>query len=477
MTKIITLLGFLLISCGFAQAQIQTEQIQALIDREVANKRAKSIIVGIVDSSGRHIISAGRLSDTDGRKPDGNTMYEIGSITKVFAGLLLADLSLENQVQLDDPVSKFVPSYVRVPAMNGKQITLRHLVSHRAGFPRNPVNVDPGNLDNPFADYTPELLYEYISNFTPTREANARFQYSNSGFCLLGEVVTKVSGKDFETLTKERINAALGMDRTVYKLTPQLRENLAPPHLPNGARSSEWDIQLVAGGGLRSCANDLLTFAAANAGLVQTRLQPAIELSHLPQAKKEGKEFMAMGWTLYNQNGENIVYKDGSTGGYYSFIGVDKVRKRGIIILSNTSNSVTDLGKHLLDSRSPVETYTYTWAVYDTVYSTVKKRGAKKAISLYQELKAQQHPRFSFDEQQLLYVGNELRRQNKIKEAIQIYQYNLQEYPKSVNTYDQLAETYKRQGNKKMAIETFEKLAAMDDNLRWKWMLAKLKAE
>jgi D-alanyl-D-alanine-carboxypeptidase/D-alanyl-D-alanine-endopeptidase len=116
------IINFLLIATNIAFGQIPIDSIRAVIKQEVANKRSKSIIVGIVNSNGRQIFAEGKISDSDTRLPDSNTIYEIGSITKVFTSLLLADMSLKQQLNLDDPISKFLPKRVKTPTRNGKEI-------------------------------------------------------------------------------------------------------------------------------------------------------------------------------------------------------------------------------------------------------------------------------------------------------------------------------------------------------------------
>ena len=146
-------------------SQIPADSIKAIIKREVAAKRSKSFVVGIIDSNGRQIYSEGIISDRKPIRPDGNTVYEIGSITKVFASVLLAEMSLKKQLNLTDPISKYLPSTVKSPVRNGKEITLLTLSTHRSGMPRFPYNPYPKDIDNPYADYTEEALFEYLSGF------------------------------------------------------------------------------------------------------------------------------------------------------------------------------------------------------------------------------------------------------------------------------------------------------------------------
>jgi tetratricopeptide (TPR) repeat protein len=147
-----------------------------------------------------------------------------------------------------------------------------------------------------------------------------------------------------------------------------------------------------------------------------------------------------------------------------------------VVILSNSNNSVTDIGWHVLDSTRKVEPYKYRWALLDTLRITFKTKGVDAVTELYQQLKASKNASFIFNENQLNYLGNELRKDKKIKEAIKIYELNAKEYPKSTLAYESLGETYKLNKNKKMAVKYFEKAFQSDpQNQHWTYMLENLK--
>ena len=469
---------FMITAVNVVFGQIPADSIEAIIRQEVAGRRSKSIVVGIIDADGRRIFSEGTLSDEHPVPPDGNTIYEIGSITKVFTSLLLADMSLKRMLRLDDPISKFLPNTVKTPTRNGREISLLNLSTHRAGFPRNAWNLDPKNPDNPFADYTVNDLYEYVSEFELSRDIDSRWAYSNIGYSLLGDILTTAAHRDFEELVKQGICEPLKMKSTVISLTPELESNMAVGHSECGQPAGSWDLLLAGGGGLRSNANDMLTFAAANLGLIGTDLSPAMELSHVQQARKDGNDsYITMGWTLWKDNGKHILFKDGGTGGYRTFLGIDKKNRFGVVVLSNSNNSVTDIGLHILDSTSSVKAYTYPWSLLDTLRTTVRTEGISAAIELYQRLKSSSDPSFIFSESQLNYLGNELRSAKRIEDAIAIYELNAKEYPTSPLVYESLGETYKRNGDTSVAVRYFEKALELEpQNLHWAYMVKKLKS-
>jgi serine-type D-Ala-D-Ala carboxypeptidase/endopeptidase len=459
--------------------QMSMDSIKTFIEKQVANKMSNSIIVGIVDVNGKHIVSAGVKSGENPTLPDENTIYELGSVGKLFTTLMMADMGLKNELNYNDPISKYLPKTVKIPTKNGKEITSLHLSTHRSGLPRMPYNIDPENLDNPMADYTVNQLYECVSNIELTRDIDSKWQYSNIGYGLLGQVLMSASGKDFETLQRQKITTPLGMKSTMIALTPALKSNRAMPHLLYGHPTVNWqNFDLAGAGSTSSNMKDMLTFAAANVGLIKTDLSAAMELTHVKQGKKDGNDgFITMGWTILNEDNDQILWKDGATGGYRTFIGIDKKKKYGIVILSNCGvNAMTDIGLHILDNSYAAKSYQHKWRLLDTMTATIKSKGVDAAIALYQQLKETKTPDIIFDPEQLYYLGNELSAAKKWADAIKIFELNTQEYPKIPMLYEPLAEAYKRNGDKKMAIQYFEKMLELDaKNPRWGWMINKLK--
>ncbi|MFH6959350.1 serine hydrolase [Flavobacterium aquidurense] len=472
------IIAFLFTTAPVVFAQVPIDSIKAIIKREVTNKRSKSIIVGIVDANGRQIVAEGYKSDQNHTLPDGNTIYEIGSITKVFTSLVLADMSIKHQLNLIDPISKFLPKTVKTPVRNGKEISLLSLSTHRSGMPRFPYNVDPKNLEQPYADYTVDKLYEYVSHFEPPFDIDTKWRYSNVAYGLLGNILTLKAKKDFETLITEEICKPLNLNNTVISLTAKQKSNLATAHAETGTAVGLTDLGAIGpGGSIRSTANDLLTFAEANLGLIKTNLSPAIELTHVLQAKKDGNDtYTTMGWTLVSDDGKNLLFKDGGMPGYCTFLGIDKKNRIGVVVLSNSNNSVSDIGRHILDNQHHVEPYKYPWALLDTIRTTYTTKGTDAAIASYHQLKASNNPSFAFNENQLNYLGVELRKAGKIKEALKFFTLNAQEYPNTTLVYESLGEIYKRNKNTKMAVENFEKAKKLDpENPHWAYILEQIK--
>jgi serine-type D-Ala-D-Ala carboxypeptidase/endopeptidase len=335
-------------------------------------------------------------------------------------------------------------------------------------------------LINVFSDYSKKDLYDYLSSFQLDRDIGSKFQYSNTGYCVLGHVLTCIDGTEYEPLVEKRICNPLGMERTGVTMTPAMRNNMASGHSEYGKAIDSWTIpeHLAGTGALRSCANDLLTFAGANLGLIKSNLLPAMELTHVARGKKDGNDgFIAMGWTLHNDNGEDYLWKDGATGGFRSFVGIDRKRKIGIVILSNSSNATTDMGLHFIDSHAALSPYTFKWQLLNQLRAELTENNVDKIIERYHEIKATGDPQYTFDPMQLYYLGNELMEASRINDAIKVYELNAMEYPMVPPVIESLAEAYRRSGKTTAAIESFEKLSQMDaNNPRWAWLLQKMRS-
>jgi len=319
-------------------------------------KQGVGIVVGLVDEKEARIIRYGKLSRGSDRTVDGDTVFEIGSATKVFTALLLADAVERDEMKLDDPISKYLPPAVKVPARNGRQITLLDLATHTSGLPRMPDNFTPSDANNPYADYTVEQMYAFLSGYTLPRDIGATYEYSNLGAGLLGHVLSRKAGTNYEALVVQRICRPLGMTNTQIVLPPGLGARLAIGHNTAGKPVSNWDIPTLAGAGaLRSTANDMLKFVAANLGLAKSDLWPAMQLTQVPR-HAAGSPDMQIGlcWHILNKFGTEAIWHNGGTGGYHSFIGFDKKKRRGVVVLSNSANSIDDIGFHLLEPKHPL---------------------------------------------------------------------------------------------------------------------------
>ncbi|NJM57565.1 MAG: serine hydrolase [Synechococcales cyanobacterium RU_4_20] len=327
----------------------------------IKKNKSPGIVVGMIDDRGSHVIAYGKLktdllNSAEATSVDGNTIFEIGSITKVFTALALVQLAEQDQLRFKDPISKFLPDSVKAPSYEGQAISLQALASHSSSLPRLPDNLAPEDIQNPYADYSIEQLYDFLDRYQLTRKMGSSYEYSNLGAGLLGHLLSRQTGKDYETLISDQITQPLQMQDTRIQLTSSQQTRFATGHNQLGQSVAYWDLPTLAGAGaLRSTVNDLLKFLAANLELQPSPVNASLQKTHVVQLKTDEQNLaIALGWHILNQKNQAIICHSGGTGGFRSFIGFIKDKRRGIVVLSNSENDIDDLGLHLLDRRIPL---------------------------------------------------------------------------------------------------------------------------
>jgi CubicO group peptidase (beta-lactamase class C family) len=334
-------------------------EIAAALKSRVDAKRATGMVVATIEPDGSQSLAAYGSPGPGALPLDADSVFEIGSITKVFTAILLADMADRGEVRLDDPVTKHLPATVRIPERGGKQITLLDLTTQVSGLPRMPDNFTPKDLANPYADYTPQQMFEFLGRYQLTRDIGAQFEYSNLGVGLLGQALTHRAGKPYDALVRERILTPLKMDHSGIAFTPWMRTHLAKGHNAQGAVTSNWDIPAFAGAGaLRSTMHDMVIFARANLGMLATAQQGAPEIRRLQALMQQTHKIqrsvgrpdtsIGMGWVVQTVKDREVVWHNGGTGGYRTWLGLDRARKVAAIVLTNSALSNDDLGFELL---------------------------------------------------------------------------------------------------------------------------------
>jgi D-alanyl-D-alanine-carboxypeptidase/D-alanyl-D-alanine-endopeptidase len=327
---------------------------EVLVKRIDQQKQAVGIVVGVIEPNGRRVLACGNLANGDPRTVDGDTIFEIGSVSKVFTSLLLAEMVNRKEVNLDDPAAKYLPENVKFPERNGKSITLLDLSTHSSGLPRLPSNLKLKDPANPYADYAIDDLYQFLSGYTLPRDPGSQFEYSNLGGGLLGHVLACRGGTDYEGLIRTRITEPLSMPDTSITLSASMKQRMATGHSAMLAPVANWDVPTLAGAGaLRSSANDMLTLLEAFLAYKESPLTPAMK-AMLEMRRPAGQTKIGLGWLFYPADGREIVWHNGGTGGFRSFAGFDPQERFGVVVLSNAANGVDDIGFHLLNPKLPL---------------------------------------------------------------------------------------------------------------------------
>ncbi|MBY8822788.1 serine hydrolase [Sphingomonas colocasiae] len=325
-------------------------KIAELIDARIAQRPGEGIVVGVLDRSGRRIVARGPGGKA---APFGDrTVLEIGSMSKIFTALLLADMAAKGEVSLDDPAEKYLPAGAKMPERNGRKITLRDLANQHSGLPRLPSNMPFGNLEDPYADYTEEMMLDFLGGYQLTRDIGSQFEYSNLGVGLLGYLLGRADHSDYETMIARRITGPLGMRDTAITLSADQKARFAQGHDAYMRPTGPWSLPTLAGAGaLRSTITDMLIFVNA-AMNPKSPIAPAMKLATAERwpLGAAGRS-IGLGWIIGEPaQGRETLFHNGGTGGFRSAMLLEPGRGSAVVVLTNASvePSSDDLASHIL---------------------------------------------------------------------------------------------------------------------------------
>jgi CubicO group peptidase (beta-lactamase class C family) len=329
-----------------ARTKTYKAEVDALVKPLIGGEWMAGVSIGLIHGDDVHYYGYGRARDGDATPPNADTLFEIGSVTKVFTALLLADAVARLVLDFADPVSKHLPEGRTLAAHAGGAITIEQLATHSSGLPRMPDNFHPKDPANPYADYTADDLYGFLANHEPARAPGAGYEYSNLATALLGEIVTRLEARSFETLVVERVAAPLRLDRTLVAIR-EGDANVASGHDGEGKPAAHWDFDVfAAAGALRSTTRDMVAFVRANMAADHELLGPAMKLAREPRFDAGDVGKVGLGWHI---KGDGTCWHNGQTGGFHSFIAFDEKRDIGVVVLTNSGTGLGDvLGEALL---------------------------------------------------------------------------------------------------------------------------------
>jgi serine-type D-Ala-D-Ala carboxypeptidase/endopeptidase len=347
--KYIVVIGISITTLSLKNPVKHSAGIRALAEAYLKNPHNAGLAIGIIQNDREHIICLGDKNKNTGEKIDPNSIFEIGSITKIFTATILAGEVNRQNNSLDDRIS----TCLNFPVSNNCSfITLKQLATHSSGLPRLANNFWPSALDknNPYITYTDTKLKEYLSYAVPVHQAGLRYEYSNYGFGLLGYYLIQKHNKTFIDLVSERICLPFGMSNTYVNLPIDKMHRLATGH-SFGKAVKNWDfLDATAGqGALRSDLSDMMKFMWYELYPDSTYLKEDVELTQqIHFWDRHSNIKTGLGWHIGTFFGEKYLEHTGGTGGYRSFIGICPKSQTGIIILSNSDNDVADLGLEIL---------------------------------------------------------------------------------------------------------------------------------
>jgi CubicO group peptidase (beta-lactamase class C family) len=343
-------------------APAQAEDVRAVVERHagpLVKEKDYAAVVGVLDGDKEQVFAFG---EWEGKAPGRDSVYEIGSVTKVFTGILLADRVKAGVVRLDDPVQKHLADGWTMPRRDDRDITLLHLATHTSGLPRLPhgfLGVMLAHPEDPFARFDEAALKKGLPDTKIQYAIGAHHEYSNLGTGLLGYALTHASkAESYEALLRDRVLKPLGLADTGITLNESQKKRLICGHDAKGKKQPNWDFATCgACGALRSTAGDLLKFIKANAD-PSGQLRDALLLAQQNWRDiRPGAEEYGLSWVRYPGKAKEPprIWHNGQTGGYHSFVGFLPGRG-GVVVLCNVATGKVDqvgfaVLKHLTEAK------------------------------------------------------------------------------------------------------------------------------
>jgi serine-type D-Ala-D-Ala carboxypeptidase/endopeptidase len=452
---------FLLLSIsshGQTTATLPKEVVKS-IEKRIKLGLNPSIVIGIIDKDGTHFFNFGKKSDY-GSAADEHTIYEIGSITKTFTAILLAQQAIDGKLKIDDPIKNYLPSQVKVPQRGTKEITFGNLSDHTSGLPREPDNLSFSS--NPKANYSVDSMYSFLSRCELKRDVGSAYEYSNLAHGLLGEILSLNRGITYEVLMIQTIATPLGMKETKITFDEEMKKNMAIGY-SYGFEVENWHTRYAMSGcgGIRSSTYDMLKFLAANMGLTPTPLQSAMNKTHEVRHNKSEAAGWAyglsnmrigLGWEICNGKKGDVILHDGGAPGYLAFAGFVKEIGKGVVVLTNSrQGDISDIGLHLLDPGFKL------WPVKPNIALELKKiideNGVEASKNHFYDFKKSKPDKCESIINELGYSYMK----NNINTALALLKMNVEMYPNSFNVYDSYGEALLKNGQQDLAIENYKK--------------------
>src|SRR5258706_2197756 len=347
-------LCLLLLFAVDAAAQAEPDSLARIVAERLEQSEAPACIaVGLVAETTQ--TSFGCSAGAGRIVPDAKSIFEIGSITRGFTGLVLADWGRKGELSMEDTAAKYSPADAKLPDRGGVAITLRDIVTQPSGLPRMPPIFKPANPRNPYADFDASALYNALAHTEATNQ-EGRYEYSSFGFMWLSEILSRRGANGYEALLRERILDPLGMEDTRLSLSPDQLRRFVPGHDALYNVVPHWDnaAELAGVGGLRASLGDMLKLAAALAGRVKTPLDETIELALKPMRPSMPGTSTGFAWITRERGDIRIQFHGGGTFGFRSMIAVNPATRTAAVVLVDSFTSFDDLAVHVVDSQFPL---------------------------------------------------------------------------------------------------------------------------
>jgi CubicO group peptidase (beta-lactamase class C family) len=324
--------------------------VDGIMQPYVAQNHLPGAIVGVSLHGHRYYFHYGQATDSGAPfAPD--TLVEIGSCTKTFTTTLFALAINRNQIDPSVSIQKYMPEGYQLTPV-AQEVTPLELADFTSGMPDDPTNLPPGLEQRGIDHYTTGDFLTWVSHWTPATKPPAPYRYSNAGIGLLSYLITTATKASWDNQLNGEILQPLSMPDTTLRPNAEQMKQMATGHLRNGNNAPPWPVYAwYAAGGLRSTAQDMLSFGEANLGHatvdgkpVSSELIAAMQLAQKPiYTVPNGFNKQAMAWVNNMGNGDPnlrpVIVKNGGTAGFSSVIALNPTKDLALFIAVNQTRA------------------------------------------------------------------------------------------------------------------------------------------
>lgn len=325
--------------------------VDSIANAYLKQQNTQSLAIGIVKNGQSKTYFFGESANGNQTLPTKNSIYEIGSLSKIFTAIILSNLVEEGTITLDQPISLFLPDTLKKNEDLSK-ITFQMLANHTSGLPRLPDNLEKVkgySTNDPYKSYDKKALYSYLATFKNKKSPGEEYEYSNLGYAVLGDIICDIYKKSYDQIVKDIICKPLDMNNTFQVLDPK-RKDTFKVYNKDGQEVPSWSFDAFsAAGGLKSSLEDLLKFANAQFKMPQTPLENAMANTRLFTFFLPPDTDLGLAWHMNLLDDLTVYWHNGGTAGSSSYLALCPDKKSAVVILSNSAISVDDKGKAILD--------------------------------------------------------------------------------------------------------------------------------
>lgn len=382
---------------------------------------------------------------------------DLGSVTKQFTAMAIMMLAERNKLSYDDAISKYIPELSHSPHFS--KVTLRHLLTHTSGMP------DYGDLAIDDTGLSQKgLIAALLGKEDLLSRPGQKYRYSNPGYALLAIVVERVSGKSFANFLQQEIFTPVGMSSTFVYDSPQKRNTRAAVGYDEFGQVDDAAPTAIPGdGGIYSTVDDLFRWDQA---LYTNQLvrQSTLIAAFTPGVVEEGSSTYGFGWNVAENGSDKYVWHTGSHAGFRAFIERRLASRTTVIMMTNKGNSKRmDINNAIFNILADKPYVLPRRSGAEWLYKAIHQSGIQSAIRQYDAIKNEKSADYDLGESELNALGYQLLYGDKrVSDAIAIFKVNTTEHPTSSNAFDSLGEAYLRNGEKDLAINSYQTAVKLD---------------